>query len=433
MRRAAPAALALAVLATVTSCEDADKTYARAVQIESLDQAIGGPKASAREGDFLLENDEIKVIVEQAGPSRVPLGKGGSIIDIDLNRTQREYRSGHGLDQVGQFVPVANLYQANAFAPANVNVTPSKEGAEVTVSAEGIPILPLVYGLTALLQQRYAERPTRVKLYTEYEVRPGERLLRITTTVGYDIGFCPVTEADGCPAVCADALYDSDCDCPAAAERCLEGVEVLEADPLPDRPFGGILGVLTGDFPQDNSRCVDATDCDDGEECVDVTQSLGGELRVCRGPDSLDAGVLLGDMLIFAADTAAFFRGPGFDTESDIRRLFDAGFDTLQTPLEVDTIYAVGDGVSYGYTAPHGSMLVPVLSGPFSMGAPAAASCATDNPGCLNNRLVRFERWLSVGEGDVSSASVPIAAARDQDLGRVAGVVVERPSGEPVL
>ena len=411
-------------------CQSGDETYARAMLIESLDQAIGGPKASAREGDFLLENDEIRVVVEQGSPSRLPLGKGGTIVDIDLNRYQEEYRSGQGLDQVGQFVPVANLYQAGAEFPANVKITRTANGAEVTSKASGSPILPLVVGLTALLRQTFADAPTNLNMYTEYEVRPGERLLRVTTTIGYGIDFCPVNEGDGCPAECDDGLYDHDCDCPAAAARCsAEAIRTLQADPLPDRDFGGILSVILGDIPQEGGRCLTPADCEAGQDCVDVTQELGGDLRVCRAPDDKGAGVLLGDMLIFAADTKAFFRGPGFDSESDIRRLFDAGFDTLQLPLHLDTIVAVGKGVSYGYTSPEGTMLVPVLSGPFSMGAPAGISCPTDQPGCLNNRLVRFERWLSVGEGDVSSAVAPIAKARGLELGQVSGQIVSTPSG----
>ena len=31
-------------------------------------------------------------------------------------------------------------------------------------------------------------------MYNEYEVRPGERLVRMTTTVGHDVGFCPVED-----------------------------------------------------------------------------------------------------------------------------------------------------------------------------------------------------------------------------------------------
>ncbi len=426
-------ALAAALALAAAGCQSGDEKYARAFQIESLDQAIGGPKASAREGDFLLENDQIRVVVEQGSPSRLPLGKGGTIADIDLNRYQEQYRSGRGLDQVGQFVPVANLYQAGAEFPANVKVTGTARGAEVTAKAAGTPILPLVVGLTALLRQRFADAPTNINMYTEYEVRPGERLLRVTTTIGYGIDFCPVNESDGCPAECDDALYDDDCDCPAAAARCAaDAIRVIEADPLPDREFGGILSVLLGDIPRDGGRCQTPGDCTGTQDCVDVTQELGGDLKVCRAPEDKDAGVLLGDMLIFAADTKAFFGGPGFDSESDIRRLFDAGFDTLQLPLEIDAIYSVGKGVSYGYTSPQGTMLVPVLSGPFSMGAPAGASCPTNEPGCLNNRLVRFERWLSVGEGDVSSAAIPIAEARGTELGKVRGVVLNTPSGTPL-
>jgi len=425
----------IAAALSLAACQSGDEHYARAKQIESLDEAIGGPKASAREGDFLLENDQIRAIIEQGSPSRLPLGKGGTLADVDLNRFQAEYRSGQGLDQVGQFVPVANLYQAGAEFPANVLVTRSKNGAEVTSRAAGSPILPLVVGLTALLDQRFVDKInlTKLNVYTEYEVRPGERLVRITTTVGFGIDFCPVQEGDGCPEECDDALYDDDCDCPAAAARCSqEAIRHLDADPLPDRDFGGILGVLLGDISPTGGRCSAPGDCGPGEECMDVTQELGGELKVCRKPEDRDAGVLFGDMLIFAQNTSAFFRGPGFDSESDIRRLFDAGYDTLQLPLHLDTVYAVGDGVSYGYTSPQGTMLVPVLSGPFSMGAPAGVSCRTDEPGCLNNTLVRYQRWLSVGEGDVASAFEPIAKARGTDVGHVAGQVISTPSGTPI-
>lgn len=432
------ARLALAGLALLAACDPADEPFARASVIDSLGQAIGGPKATARVGDMVLENDRMRVVIEQAGPSRLPLGKGGSVIDVDLNRTQKEFRSGFGRDQIGQLVPVANLSQAEADVAVQARITPSRTGAEVTVAAEGAPVLPIIFGLTALLNQRFSATPVDLRLYNEYELRPGEQLLRITTTIGYGVPFCPVQEGDGCNAECQDPIYDADCACDAVPARCQPGVRVVDADPLPDRDFGGILNVLLGDIPTAGGRCADATDCAPGESCEDVTQQLGGELKVCRAPDDREAGVLLGDMLIFAKDTDAFFRGPGFDSESDIRRLFDAGFDTLQNPLDVDAVYAVGDGVSYGYTAPHGSLLVPVLSGPFSMGAPAAATCRTDEPGCLDDTVVRFERWLSVGEGDVSSAFAPIARARERDragsapTGRVTGTVAASPSGEPV-
>src|SRR5262249_48775821 len=89
-----------------------------------------------------------------------------------------------------------------------------------------------------------------------------------------------------------------------------------------------------------------------GEKCVPVSQPLGGKLNVCRGPNARDAGVVLGDLLVLGAHYTPFVRGLGYDTETDIRRLFDTNQDTLSQPLVVDTIFATGDRLSLAYAAP---------------------------------------------------------------------------------
>ena len=43
-------------------------------------------------------------------------------------------------------------------------------------------------------------------------------------------------------------------------------------------------------------------------------------------------------MLLFGAHLSPFLPEVGFDTESDIRRLFDAGEDTLSTPLDAELV-----------------------------------------------------------------------------------------------
>jgi hypothetical protein len=133
--------------------------------------------------------------------------------------------------------------------------------------------------------------------------------------------------------------------------------------------------------------------------------------------------VFAGDMLLFGGQLQVFVPETGFDSESDIRRLFEAGQDTLSNPLQLDAVFAVGDRVSYGYAAPSGRILVPIFGGPFSLGATAGASCRHDQPACLARKLIRSERWLSVGEGDVSTAAEPIAKARGAALGEVQGTV----------
>ena len=433
-------AVAIGLAVALGACQDPDDRFAKAMVIESLDQAIGGPTANARVGDFLLQSDQIRVVIEQGATSFHPTDVGGSIIDMDLVRPEREFRAGNGLDQLGQISPIANLAVAQAIRPANVKITGSKNGAEVTTAVIAEPVFKILVALTLLLDQQFVPETPNFRMYNEYELRPGERLLRITSTVGFDVDFCPVAEADGCNAECDDPLYDDDCDCPAPA-RCGQGIRVIDAAPLPDRAVASILDIALGDLPRPlgSGECQTDDDCNTliGQTCVDVTAQLGGQYRVCRAPDQRDGGVFLGDLLIFGGNVTPFVRGIGYDTETDIRRLFDQGGDTLAQPLQLDGVFATGDRVSYGYASPEGDALVPIFQGPFSMGATHAASCPTSEPGCLSGVLVRFERWLSVGTGDVASAQEPLSRAlaergADIDLGAVSGQVVRRPSGQPV-
>lgn len=433
---AAAAAITVFGVAGSLSCQGGDAPYARAVVIESLDRAIGGPTANARAGDYLLENDQIKVVIEQGKISHHPADVGGTLIDMDLNRPEQGFRRGNGLDQLGQIASIANLSTSQAKAAPHVRITRSRDGAEVTTSTDAEPIFRILLALTLLLEQRFVDELPRFRMYTEYELRPGERLVRVRTTVGFDVAFCPVTEADGCNAECDDALYDDDCECPQVPARCDQGVRVRDADPLPDRPQASILDIVLGDLPRPlgAGTCADDSECSAArsETCVPVTSSVGGEFKVCRGPAERDSGVFFGDLLIFGGNLHPFIPGTGYDTETDIRRLFDRGEDTLARPLEIDHVVATGDRVSYGYSSPDGQILVPIFEGPFAMGATHAASCASSEPGCLSGVLSRFERWVSVGTGDPASAEEPIARALGRPLGTVSGVVTRSPSQEPM-
>ncbi len=405
-------------------------TTAHARRIESMDQSIGGPVASGRTGDFLLENDRIRVVIEQAAHSRTPLGVGGTIVDADLMRAEEAYRRGRGLDQLGQIAATANLYVGGALGPGTVVITRTESGAaEVTSKAEGTPIQDILAALNLLLERHFLSGNAdyaKVYLYSEYELRPGESVLRVTTSVGFDIPFCPPQEQDGCNAACDDIIYDDDCTCETPS-RCTQ-VTLREADALPDRPAPvGISDVLLGDLPRPlgAGRCTGDADCGAGRTCTPVIAPLGGDFSVCRAPEARDAGVLLGDMLLFGGHLAPFLPGVGFDTESDIRSLFDAGEDTLSTPLDVENVLAVGDGVSYGYAPLAGRVLIPIFGGPFSMGATGAASCATGDPGCLSRTIIRMQRLMSVGRGDASSALEPLLVAQGRTFGRLEGVVLD--------
>jgi hypothetical protein len=416
------------------SCQHADAPFTRVSRLTSLDEAIGGPNGQARVGDFLIENDQIRAVVEQGETSYLPTDVGGSLIDLDLQRPQGALRSGRGLDQLGQIAPIANLAVAHADDPKHVRITRSKNGVEVTVATAAQPVFKILRALSLLVDQRFANTVIKTNIYTEYELRPGERMLRVATTVGFNVPFCPVTPEDGCNPECDDALYDDDCVCPTIPARCRQDTHHVTAAPMPDRQPASLLDILLGDMPKTaGGGCTKDQDCNTaaGETCVRVTLDQGGNLAVCRGPDARDAGVFLGDLLVLGGHLTPFVRGVGYDTESDIRRLFDTNQDTLSQPLVVDAIYATADRMSLGYAAPDGQMLVPIFRGPFSLGTTHSATCATKDKGCLEGGIVRFERWISVGSGDVASAQEPLLAALKRANGVVSGTVTEDPTGQP--
>jgi hypothetical protein len=427
-------------LVLLSSCKRSDASFASASVIRSLDEAIGGPNASARVGDFLLENDQIRAVIEQGGRSHLPLDVGGSLVDLDLQRPEAAFRDGRGLDQLGQIAPLSNLFIADASMPGTVRITHSDAGAEVTVESGSHPILSVISALGLLVARDFIDAGTdysTFNLYSEFELRPGERLLRVTTTMGFDVPFCRPSPADGCNADCDDINYDKDCRCPVRPDRCSAEVPIVDAEPLPDRPEPtGLSDIFLGDLPRPlgTKHCASDADCDASqhETCASITTGLGGQSAVCRRPDQRDAGLFLGDILLFGGHLAPFIPGTGYDTDSDIRRLFDAGDDTLSTPLELGYVMAIGDRVSYAYAPPEGKVLVPIFGGPFSMGATGAASCRHADPGCLRGQLVRSVRWIAVGSGDASSAEEPLIRARGEAAATIEGVVEWAHSGDPV-
>ena len=77
-------------------------TGARAWQMESLDEGIGGPKAMARPGDFRLENEHLRVAILGARYSMGPSPYGGTIADLDRTRADPSWGANHGNDQFAE-------------------------------------------------------------------------------------------------------------------------------------------------------------------------------------------------------------------------------------------------------------------------------------------------------------------------------------------
>src|SRR5688500_16200286 len=81
---------------------------ARCVKVTSRAELIGGPRALGEVGDFLLENDKVRFIVQDQGFSRGFGVFGGALLDADLVRPEAgrgDSTGGKGKDNFGEMFP----------------------------------------------------------------------------------------------------------------------------------------------------------------------------------------------------------------------------------------------------------------------------------------------------------------------------------------
>lgn len=96
MKRTARTAACLALLGSVLasgSCDIPTPLPPRAFRVTDRSQLFGGPRALGEVGDYVLMNDRIRVVIQNAGFSRGFGVYGGGIIDADLRRTDEQGRN----------------------------------------------------------------------------------------------------------------------------------------------------------------------------------------------------------------------------------------------------------------------------------------------------------------------------------------------------
>jgi hypothetical protein len=167
--------IALCVLVQI-SCQRGDDRRALASRVSSQSQLIGGPKALGQIGDYLIENDKIRVIIHGPGENRANTLFPGSVIDVDLRRPQGG--DGRGNDQMGEITP-AFLFEA--FNPTSFVVSNdgSNGGAAViTVEGTGGDLLNQV----ALLNTGILFPPA-LRFRIDYVLEPGAHHLTMVTTI----------------------------------------------------------------------------------------------------------------------------------------------------------------------------------------------------------------------------------------------------------
>lgn len=184
-------------LAGLSSCSDAEPK-ARARRVVSRTELIGGPSALAEVGDYLLENDKIRVVIQDKGFSRGFGVYGGGLIDADRVRPVAEagQAGGHGRDQFGELFPVFFL---QALVPEKVEVVADgSDGgpARVRVSGTGGDFLSMTRALNQAILNSHElpdklpdflanplddDRAPRLAYDVTYELAPGDRHVKIVT------------------------------------------------------------------------------------------------------------------------------------------------------------------------------------------------------------------------------------------------------------
>lgn len=194
-------ALAAAIAAlSQNACTPSPDSSARAMRVTNRAQLIGGPNALGEVGDYLLENDQIRVIIQDQGFSRGFGVFGGSLIDADLVRPGSgagDSSGGVGKDNFGEMFPAFFL---EALAPSEVfdpndptgqkklpaiEITnDGKDGgaAEVTVRGYGGDFLAMTQTLNEFILDDPREAPNLL-FSTTYRLAPGKRYVEIETTV----------------------------------------------------------------------------------------------------------------------------------------------------------------------------------------------------------------------------------------------------------
>lgn len=146
---------------------------------------IGGEGATGRKGDVLLQNDLIRVVIEQPGRSVGPVPSGGHIIDADLRRP-----AGHaGQDAFGRMNLIYAMGRVSSVHKVEV-MNDGKSGGPAIVASTGHDALHDLINLRALLENeagikvefvvdQYKPLPLRTTTY--YVLSPGETRVRALT------------------------------------------------------------------------------------------------------------------------------------------------------------------------------------------------------------------------------------------------------------
>lgn len=367
-RRVVTAVLVILSLIGAAGCEDAESfKESRAYKITSRSQLIGGPKALGNTGDYMIENDKIRVIINGHPTDMgggIPNKWGGSIMDADIQRFENFFAPEEsGRDELVEMLPIMDV---KTFGYDNIlNSGPvlkipqdaievlkdGSDGGEAQIRVRGtvqnlIPLLSIIPVPLNFLP---------VEAETTYSLAPGDNYLRISSTF---------------------RLLNRD------------GTRPAEFSEVPLRPLNGddnpIFSILTGDV-------------------------FGDALFYGDSIDVLGPGLF------------------GFSSSFYIEDLFNAGISTFADAPLVDWSAGAGDGIGYALVSPDGPLSFPIIESFLTI----AFSKVTEDGYALPapGSEYTYERFMVVDEGDIGGLLDHIVEIKGWPFGRIEGRVYEEGDG----
>ncbi|CAN92601.1 hypothetical protein predicted by Glimmer/Critica [Sorangium cellulosum So ce56] len=402
LTRVALVPLAAAALAAPALPSCGGDRLLRAKRIEQRAELVGGPVAMADIGDFLLENDQIRVAILGGRDSPGPGIFGGAIVDVDRRRGRIGEEGGQGRDRFAEMFSLANLIVPDPTATDVSVLADGSDGAEAGIRVEGdgeflFEAIGLLRAQEALLGLFFPGVRSRIRFRTDYLLHPGDRFVTVRTVLLLDDRQPPGCEPQRSCAPCPNGYRQDPGGCLTCA---CSDVLPLDNATAPVSVFGGVLG----DPPE-----------------------------AAQEASSRRAGIVAGDFVFFGNQNDVFAPGAGFDEDTAVQDAWNAGRNSFQAPLTFDFVAAAGGDVSYGYftKAAEGAapsvVNVPLFASAATAFVSASRSCLfseEDDAACDAHRAFSYERYLAVGDGDVSSVTGVMHRLRGTATGAVSGHVL---------
>ncbi len=149
-------------------------------------ECVRGPLARCRAGDYLLENDKIRVVVQDVQRNLFGIGQfGGQIIDADLNRGNPALER----DNFEEWSTAINVENTAHYTTLTI-INDGSDGQAAVLRATGPDDLldfinpsSVLAGFGIVLKPAVNDRDLPVEVQTDYVLEPGTNWVRVRTTV----------------------------------------------------------------------------------------------------------------------------------------------------------------------------------------------------------------------------------------------------------